>query len=71
MRPRTEAVYGITPERVVGTSMELEYEVVNGKPEKWWALKDLNLRPIDYESSYYPSISLIYIVLILIVSLIV
>ena len=26
--------------------MELEYEVVNGKPEKWWALKDLNLRPI-------------------------
>jgi len=20
------------------------------KPEKWWALKDLNLRPIDYES---------------------
>jgi phosphoglycolate phosphatase-like HAD superfamily hydrolase len=32
MRPWTEAVYGIPPERVVGTSMELEYEVVNGKP---------------------------------------
>ena len=32
MRPWTEAVYGIPPERVVGTSMELEYEVVDGKP---------------------------------------
>jgi phosphoglycolate phosphatase-like HAD superfamily hydrolase len=32
MRPWTEAVYGIPPERVIGTSMELEYEVVDGKP---------------------------------------
>ena len=32
MRPWSEAVYGIPPERVVGTSMELEYEVLNGKP---------------------------------------
>jgi hypothetical protein len=32
MRPWTEAVYGIPPERVVGTSMELEYDVVDGKP---------------------------------------
>jgi phosphoserine phosphatase len=32
MRPWSEAVYGIPPERVVGTSMELEYEVINGKP---------------------------------------
>ena len=32
MRPWSEAVYGIPPERVVGTSMELEYEVLDGKP---------------------------------------
>jgi phosphoglycolate phosphatase-like HAD superfamily hydrolase len=32
LRPWTEAVYGIPPERVVGTSMELEYEVLDGKP---------------------------------------
>jgi len=32
MRPWSEAVYGIPPERVVGTSMELEYEVIEGKP---------------------------------------
>ena len=32
MRPWTEAVYGIPPERVVGTSMELEYEVADGNP---------------------------------------
>lgn len=32
MRPWTEQVYGIPPERIVGTSMELEYELVNGKP---------------------------------------
>ena len=32
MRPWTEAVYGIPPERVVGSSIETEYKVVNGKP---------------------------------------
>jgi phosphoserine phosphatase len=32
MRPWSEAVYGIPPQRVVGTSMELEYEVLDGKP---------------------------------------
>jgi phosphoglycolate phosphatase-like HAD superfamily hydrolase len=32
MRPWSEAVYGIPPERVVGTSMELEYELLDGKP---------------------------------------
>jgi len=32
MRPWSEAVYGIPPERVVGTSMELEYELLDGQP---------------------------------------
>lgn len=32
MRPWSERVYGIPPQRVVGTSMELEYKVVDGKP---------------------------------------
>lgn len=32
IRPWSEAVYGIPPERVVGTSMELEYELLDGKP---------------------------------------
>jgi phosphoglycolate phosphatase-like HAD superfamily hydrolase len=32
MRPWSEAVYGIPPERVVGTSMELEYELLDGNP---------------------------------------
>jgi phosphoglycolate phosphatase-like HAD superfamily hydrolase len=32
MRPLSEAVYGIPPDRVVGTSMELEYELLDGKP---------------------------------------
>ena len=32
MLPWTEAVYSIPPERVVGNSLELGYEVVNGKP---------------------------------------
>ena len=32
MRPWTDEVYGIPPERIVGTSMELEYEVVGGRP---------------------------------------
>jgi len=32
MRPWSQAAYGIPPERVVGTSMELEYELVDGKP---------------------------------------
>jgi phosphoserine phosphatase len=32
MRPWSEDVYGIPPERVVGTSMELEYELLDGKP---------------------------------------
>jgi phosphoserine phosphatase len=32
MRPWAEEVYGIPPERVVGTSMELEYEVIDGVP---------------------------------------
>lgn len=32
MRPWSESVYGIPPERVVGTSMELEYELLDGKP---------------------------------------
>ena len=32
MLPWTEGVYSIPPERVVGNSLELGYEVVNGKP---------------------------------------
>jgi phosphoglycolate phosphatase-like HAD superfamily hydrolase len=32
MRPWSEAVYGIPRERVVGTSMELEYQVIDGQP---------------------------------------
>jgi len=32
MRPWSEAVYGIPPERVVGSSMETEYEIIDGKP---------------------------------------
>ena len=32
MRPWTEAVYGIPPEQVVGTSNEIRYEVRNGEP---------------------------------------
>jgi len=39
--------------------------------QKWWALKDLNLRPIDYESSHYPFHSMGYLVLFCKVSLIV
>jgi len=32
MRPWSESLYGIPPDRVVGTSMELEYELQDGKP---------------------------------------
>ena len=32
MRPMTEAVYGIPPEQVVGSSIKTEYEVKDGKP---------------------------------------
>ena len=32
MRPMTEAVYGIPPEQVVGSSIKTKYEVKNGKP---------------------------------------
>jgi phosphoserine phosphatase len=32
MRPMTEAVYGIPPEQVVGSSIETKYEIKNGKP---------------------------------------
>jgi len=32
MRPWVEAVYGIPPEQVIGSSLEMEYEVVDGKP---------------------------------------
>jgi hypothetical protein len=32
MRVFTEAVYGIPPEQVVGSSIEVQYEVRTGKP---------------------------------------
>lgn len=32
MRPWTERVYGIPPEQVVGSSLKMKYEVVDGKP---------------------------------------
>jgi phosphoserine phosphatase len=32
MRPWSETLYGIPPDRVVGTSMELEYKLLDGKP---------------------------------------
>jgi phosphoglycolate phosphatase-like HAD superfamily hydrolase len=32
MRPMTEAVYGIPPEQVIGSSIETKYEVKDGKP---------------------------------------
>jgi phosphoglycolate phosphatase-like HAD superfamily hydrolase len=32
MRPLSKSIYGIPPERVIGTSMELEYETLDGKP---------------------------------------
>ena len=31
IRPWSEAVYGIPPERVIGSSMELKYEILDGK----------------------------------------
>lgn len=54
MRPWTEAVYGIPPERVVGTSMELEYEVVDGKPvihrkPALYFLNDRSGKPVGIE----------------------
>jgi hypothetical protein len=33
MRPMTEAVYGIPPEQVIGSSIKTQYEMVDGKPE--------------------------------------
>lgn len=33
MRPWTEPTYGIPPEQVVGSSIELKYEIIDGKPE--------------------------------------
>ena len=32
MRPWTEAVYGIPPQQVVGSSVKAEYKVIDGKP---------------------------------------
>jgi phosphoserine phosphatase len=32
MRPFTEKVYGIPPEQVIGSSIETQYEISNGKP---------------------------------------
>jgi len=32
MRPMTEAVYGIPPEQVVGSTIKTKYEIENGKP---------------------------------------
>lgn len=32
MRPMTEAVYGIPPEQVIGSSIKTQYEVKDGKP---------------------------------------
>ena len=32
MRPWTEAVYGIPPDQVIGSSIETRYEVIDGKP---------------------------------------
>ena len=32
MRPMTEAVYGIPPEQVIGSSIETQYEMKDGKP---------------------------------------
>jgi phosphoglycolate phosphatase-like HAD superfamily hydrolase len=33
MRPMTEAVYGIPPEQVIGSSIMTKYEIMDGKPE--------------------------------------
>jgi len=33
MRPMTEAVYGVPPEQVVGSSIKTQYEIKDGKPE--------------------------------------
>jgi hypothetical protein len=32
MRPMTEAVYGVPPEQVIGSSIKTKYEIRNGKP---------------------------------------
>jgi phosphoserine phosphatase len=32
MRPMTEAVYGVPPEQVIGSSIETKYEIQDGKP---------------------------------------
>jgi phosphoserine phosphatase len=32
MRPMTEAVYGVPPEQVIGSSIETKYEIKDGKP---------------------------------------
>jgi hypothetical protein len=32
MRPMTEAVYGIPPEQLVGSSIKTKYEIKDGKP---------------------------------------
>ena len=54
MRPWSEAVYGIPPERVVGTSMELDYEILDGKPvlqrkPKLHFLNDKGGKPVSIE----------------------
>ena len=54
MRPWSEAVYGIPPERVVGTSMELEYELLDGNPviqrkPKLHFLNDKGGKPVSIE----------------------
>ncbi len=32
MRPMTEAVYGVPPEQVIGSSIKTKYELRDGKP---------------------------------------
>jgi hypothetical protein len=32
MRPMTEAVYGVLPEQVIGSSIETKYEIKDGTP---------------------------------------
>jgi len=63
MRPMTEAVYGIPPEQVVGSSIKTKYEIQDGKPvlmrlaemempggqSRWSAGKDLSWEPLRIE----------------------
>ena len=54
MRPWTEAVYGIPPDQVVGSSIETRYEVSDGKPvitrtPKMHFLNDKDTKPVSIE----------------------